>query len=183
MRRGVVSDEINWDRIRDLAQRVLERSEPLELSADTRALLSKSAREVAISEQDAEEALRGLPTATTLLREIRQRIRDGARRLSRSRHRAYELRDKGELDEARQLMRDLLAVEVVPLYREHAELLLDELTGLAEVCTTGRLNLDLPDRPQLAVLARRMQQGHALDLTDDLRALLGRTAPTAALSE
>lgn len=178
-----MSDEINWDPIRDLAQRVLERSETLELSEDTRALLLKSAREVAISEQDAEDALRTLPTATTLLREIRHRIGEGSRRLSRTRSRAYELRDAGDLDGARQLMRDALAVEVVPLYREQAETLLNQFTGLSEVLATGRLNPDLPDRPQLAVLAQRIQQGHSLDFTEDLRALLRRTAPTAAISE
>ncbi|MGZ3457762.1 MAG: DUSAM domain-containing protein, partial [Archangium sp.] len=167
-----MSDEIDWDPIRDLAQRVLERSEPLELSGDTRALLLKSAREVAIGQQDAEDFLCSLPTATTLLREIRQRIQEGSRRLSRSRHRAYELRDAGDLEGARQQMRDVLAVEVVPFYRERAEGMLAELTGLAEVRATGRLNPDLPDRPQLAALAQRIQQGHALELTDDLRALL-----------
>ena len=178
-----MSDEINWDGIRDLAQRVLERSEPLELSDDTRALLLKSAREVAISEQDAEDALRSLPTAATLLREIRQRIGEGSRRLSRARNRAYKLRDAGDLDGARQLMRDVLAVEVVPLYREQAETLLDQFTGLLEVLATGRLNPDLDDRPQLAILTQRIQQGYPLELTDDLRNLLRRTAPTAAISE
>ncbi|ATB37061.1 hypothetical protein CYFUS_002482 [Cystobacter fuscus] len=178
-----MSDEINWDRIRDLAQRVLEHSETLELSEDTRALLIKSAREVAISEQDAEDALRSLPTATTLLKEIRHRIGEGSRRLSRARNRAYELRDAGDLDGARQLMHDVLAVEVVPLYREQAETLLDQFTGLANVFATGRLNPDLPDRPQLAALSQRVQQGHALELTDDLRALLRQTAPTAAIGE
>jgi DUSAM domain-containing protein len=178
-----VSNEINWDRIRDLAQRVLERSEPLELSEDTRALLLKSAREVAISEQDAEDALRSLPTATTLLREIRQRIRDGSNRLSKAEDRVEELQEKGDYNGAQQVMRDVLAVEGVPLYREHAEILLDELTGLAEVRATGRLNPDLHDRQQLAVLAQRIQDGHALELTDDLRTLLRRTAPTAAISE
>ena len=178
-----MSDEINWDSIRDLAQTVLERNEPLELSDDTRALLLKSAQEVAISEQDAEDALRGLPTATTLLREIRQRIREGSRRLSKAENRVEELQEKGDLNGAQQVIRDLLAVEVVPLYREQAEILLDELTGLADVLATGRLSPDLHDRQQLAVLAQRVQQGHALELTGDLCALLRRTAPTAALSE
>ncbi|HYO59288.1 DUSAM domain-containing protein [Archangium sp.] len=178
-----MSDEINWVRIRDLAQRVLERSEPLELSDDTRALLLKSAREVAISALDAEDALRSLPTATTLLSEIRQRIRDGSHRLSKARDQVEELQEKGDLNGAQQIIRDVLAVEVVPLYREHAEILLDELTGLAEVLATGRINPDLHDRQQIAVLAQRIQQGHALELTDDLRALLRRTAPTAAISE
>ena len=183
MRRGIVSDEINWNRIRDLAQRVLERSEPLELSEDTQALLLKTAREVAISEQDAEDALRSVPTATTLLGEIRQRIREGSRRLSRARDRVEELQEKGDLNGAQQFIRDLLTVEVVPLYREQAEILLDELTGLAEVLSTGRIKPDLHDRQQLAVLSLRVQQGHPLELTDDLRALLRQTAPTAAISE
>ncbi|HZH12804.1 MAG TPA: DUSAM domain-containing protein [Archangium sp.] len=178
-----MSDEINWGPIRDLAQRVLERSEPLELSDDTRALLLKSAQEVAISAQDAEDALRSLPSATMLLREIRQRIRDGSRRISKAENRVEELQEKEDLNGAQQVIRDLLTVEVVPLYREHAEILLDELTGLADVLATGRLNPDLPDRPQLAVLTQRIEQGHALDLTDDLCALLRRIAPTAAISE
>ncbi|OJH33868.1 DUSAM domain-containing protein [Cystobacter ferrugineus] len=178
-----MSDEINWDRIWDLAQRVLERSEPLELSDDTRALLLKSAREVAISAQEADDALRGLPTATTLLREIRQRIRDGSYRLGKAEDRVEELQEKGDFNGAFHVIRDVLAVEVVPLYRRHAEILLDELTGLADVLATGRLNPDLHDRQQLAVLAQRIQRGHALELTDDLRALLRQTAPTAAISE
>lgn len=183
MRRATVSDEINWVRIRGLAQRVLERNEPLELSDDTRALLLKSAREVAISAQNAEDALRSQPTATTLLSEIRQRIRDGSRRLSKARDRVEELQEKGDFNGALHVIRDVLAVEVVPLYREHAEILLNESTGLAEVHATGRLHPDLDDRQQLAALALRVQQGHALELADDLRALLRRTAPTAAISE
>ncbi|WNG15329.1 DUSAM domain-containing protein [Cystobacter fuscus] len=178
-----MSDEINWDRIRNLAQRVLERNEPLELSDDARALLLKSAREVAISDQDAEDALRGVPSATTLLREIRQRIRDGSNRLSKAENRVEELQEKGDFNGALHVIRDVLAVEVVPLYREHAEILLDELTGLANVFATGRLNPNLHDRQQLAVLAQRIQRGHALELTDDLRDLLRQTAPTAAISE
>ncbi len=183
MKRGIVSDEINWNRIRDLAQRVLERNEPLELSDDTRALLLKSAQEVAISQQDVEDALRSLPTATTLLREIRQRIREGSRRLSRARDRVEELQEKGDFNGAFHVIRDVLAVEVVPLYRENAKILLNESTGLAEVLATGRLNPNLHDRQQLAALSLRVQQGHALELTDDLCALLRRTTPTAAISE
>ncbi len=183
MRRGTVSDEINWGPIRDLAHRVLERSEPLALSDDTRALLLKSAHEVAISQQDAEDALRSLPTATTLLREIRQRIREGSRRLGRARDQVEELQEKGDFNGAFHVMGEVLAVEVVPLYRENAEVLLDELKGLAEVLATGRINPDLHDRQQLAVLSLRVQEGHALELTDDLRALLRRTAPTAAISD
>jgi DUSAM domain-containing protein len=175
--------QIDWDPIGALAKRVLEQGEPLELTHETHALLLRSAREVAISDEDAENALRSLSTATTLLEEVRRRIHDGSWRLSRARNRAYELRDAGDLDGAQQLMRDVLAVEVVPFYRQQAEIALEKLAGLADVRATGQLDPDLNDRPQLAVLLQRTQQGHALELTDDLRALLRRTAPTAAIGE
>jgi len=175
--------QLDWDSIRALAKRVLEQDEPLELTDETRALLPRGAREVAISDEDAESALRSLSTATTLLQEVRRRIHDGSWRLSRARDRAYDLRDAGDLDGARQLMRDVLAVEVVPFYREQAEIALEKLTGLAEVRATGQLDPDLNDRPQLTALYQRVQQEHALELTDDVRALLRRMAPTAALSE
>ncbi|MGZ3461277.1 MAG: DUSAM domain-containing protein, partial [Archangium sp.] len=178
-----MSNEINWNPIRDLAQRVFERGESLELTEGTRALLLRTAQEVGISQKDAEEALRNESTASTLLGESMRRINDGSDRLSDAQLRMYDLRDNGDLEGACQQMRDVLAAEVVPFYREQAEGMLEELTGLAEVLATGRLNPDLPDRPQLAVLAQRIQQGHALELADDLRTLLRRTAPTAAVSE
>lgn len=174
---------IDWDAIRALAKRVLEQGEPLELTDETCALLLRSAREVAIRDEDAESALRSLSTATALLQEVRRRIHDGSWRLSRARDRAYDLRDAGDLDGAQQLMRDVLAVEVVPFYREQAEIALEKLAGLAEVRATGRLDPNLHDRQQLAVLLQRTEQGHALELTNDLRALLRRTAPTAAIGE
>jgi len=175
--------QIDWDPIWALARRVLEQGEPLELTDETRALLLRSAREVAISDEDAESALRSQSTAMTLLQEVRRRIHDGSSRLSRARIRAYELRDAGDLDGAQHLMRDVLAVEVVPFYREQAEIALEKLTGVAEVRATGRINPDLNDRPQLTALSQRVQQGHALELTDDVRALLRRMAPTAAISD
>jgi DUSAM domain-containing protein len=178
-----VTEETDWEELRTLAQDVLENGAPLELNDQIRTLLSRTAQQVAISQQDAEDALRSLSTATTLLREIRQRIRGGSHRRGDSLDRAYRLRDKGDYDGAQQVMRDVLAVEVVPFYREQAEITLENLSGLAEVRATGRINPDLHDRQQLAALFLRIQQGHALELTDDLTALLRRTAPTAAISE
>lgn len=175
--------KIDWDPIRALAKRVLEQGEPLELTDESRALLLRSARAVAISDEDAESALRSVSTATTLLQEVRRRISEGSARLSRAQIRAYELRDAGELDGARQSMRDVLAVEVVPFYREQAEIALEKLTGLAEVRTTGQINPNLNDRPQLTALSQRVQQGHALELTDEVRVLLRRMAPMAAISD
>jgi DUSAM domain-containing protein len=178
-----MSGKINWDPIRDLAQRVLERGESLELTEDTRTLLIRTAQETGIGQQSAEESLRNEGTARTLLEEAIQRINEGSDRLSDALLQMYDLRDQGNLQGACQLMRHLLTVEVVPLYRRQAEGMLEELTGLAEVSTTGRVNANLPDRPQLAILERRVQQGLALELTEELRALLYRTAPTAAFSE
>jgi len=178
-----MTEETDWDEVRELSRDVHENGIPLELTDETRALLLRTAQQVAISEQDAEDALRSVPTATTLLGEIRQRIRDGSNRLGKAEDRVEELQEKGDLDGAQQVIRDVLAVEMVPFYREQAEILLDELTGLAEVLATGRINPDLHDRQQLAVLVQRIQQGHPLELTDDLRALLRQTAPTAAITE
>jgi DUSAM domain-containing protein len=175
--------KIDWDPIRALAKRVLEQGEPLEFTDESCSLLLRSAREVAISDEDAKSALRSVSTATTLLQEVRWRISDGSARLSRAQIRAYELRDAGDLNGAQQLMRDVLAVEVVPFYREQAEIALEKLTGLTEVRATGQINPDLNDRPQLTALSQRVQQGHALELTDDVRALLCRMAPTAAIGD
>jgi DUSAM domain-containing protein len=125
-----MTEEIDWDEIRALGQQVLVRGTPLELTDDTRALLLRSAREVAISDEDAADALRGVSTATTLLAEIRRRIRDGSNRLSDALHRYYRRRDAGDFAGARKEMEDILAVEVVPLYREQAEIVLEKLAKL-----------------------------------------------------
>ncbi|WP_309896551.1 DUSAM domain-containing protein [Archangium sp.] len=122
-----MTEETDWDELRALARQVLDRDAPLEITDETRALLTRTAQQVAIRPQDAEDALRSASTATTLLREIRQRIRDGGIRYGDALHRAYRLRDKGDLDGARQQMRDVLSVEVVPFYRERAEMALEDM--------------------------------------------------------
>lgn len=122
-----MTEDTDWDELRSLAQQVLERGAALELTEATCGLLRRTAQQVAISQADTEEALRSLSTATTLLGEIRRRIRDGSNRLSDAFHRAYRLRDSGDLEGARRLMEGLLEIEVVPLYREQAEILLEEL--------------------------------------------------------
>lgn len=125
-----MTEETDWDELRALAQQVLERGAALELTDATSSLLRRTAQQVAISRADAEASLRSLSTATLLLREIRRRIRDGSNRLSDALHQAYRLRDQGDLKGARRLMEDLLQIEVVPLYREQAEILLEELARL-----------------------------------------------------
>jgi DUSAM domain-containing protein len=178
-----VSAKINWESIRELARRVFECGEPLELTEGARSLLLRTAQEVGISQQEAVDALRSVNAATALLEETMRRINDGSDRVTKALRRTSDMRDKEELDGACQQMRDVLAVEVVPLYRKQVEGRLKRLTQLAEVSATGRVNAELDDRPQLEVLARRIQQGHALELTDDLRALLRRIAPMTAISE
>jgi DUSAM domain-containing protein len=109
-----------WDHLWGLEDRI-NRSEPLELSERMRALLLAAARTVAISSADAEAALSRVESATALLLEIRKRIREGSNRINDALVRMYALQDAGDLEGARQQMQEVLAVEVVPLYREIAE--------------------------------------------------------------
>ena len=143
-RRIAMSARINWDSTREFARRVLVHGEPLDLTEDTRALLLRTAQEVGIGPQEAEEALRGVEMATTLLKEAMRRINEGSDRITRALRRMSDLRDKGDLDGACQQMRDVLAVEVVPLYRKQADKRLEELTQLSEVAATGRVSANLP---------------------------------------
>lgn len=122
-----MSDALNWDEVRQLASRVIEGGEPLVLTEEVRGILRRTAPQVAISTEEAEQALCTVPAATELLREIAQRIRDGSHRLSRALSRMYRLRDAGDLNGARQQMQDVLAVERVPHYRAIAETSLDAL--------------------------------------------------------
>ncbi|WP_276203687.1 DUF3253 domain-containing protein [Hyalangium minutum] len=49
--------ELDWEPIRAMGRRVIERGEPLELSDKVRALLQRSAEEVSVSPEDAASAL------------------------------------------------------------------------------------------------------------------------------
>ncbi len=118
-------EKIDWDPIRGLAQRVLRHGAPLELTEDVRALLLRTAREVAIS--DAEQALATDAGARELLGECARRIHDGSVRLMRALSRMYRHQEVGDFDSARQEMRDVLSVEVVPLYREIAQEQLEDM--------------------------------------------------------
>jgi DUSAM domain-containing protein len=122
-----VSKALNWNDVRGLAKRVLEEGEPLLLTDEVRAILRRTAREVAIDAEEVEQALHTELAATDLLRNMARRIRDGSHRLSRALTQMYRLRDSGDLEGARQQMRDVLAVEVVPHYRDIAEVSLKAL--------------------------------------------------------
>jgi DUSAM domain-containing protein len=109
-----------WDHLWGLEDRI-HHGETLELSARMRDLLLSAAPTVAISSADAEAALATTESATALLLEIRKRIREGSNRINDALVRMYALQDAGDLQGARQQMHDVLAIEVVPLYREIAE--------------------------------------------------------------
>ncbi|MBN8472804.1 DUSAM domain-containing protein [Corallococcus exiguus] len=115
----------DWDAIRDLSRRVLREGAPLALTQDVRALLLRTADEVGID--SASEALRTDAGALTLLRECARRITDGSNRLMDALHRMFRYQDAGDYERARQEMRDVLSVEVVPYYREAAQGQLDDM--------------------------------------------------------
>lgn len=121
--------EGDWHEIRVLDTRV-QQGHPLELTDDVCGLLLRAAPTVAISNAEAEAALANVESATALLRRIRERIREGSNRIGDALLRMYELRDAGDLEGARRQMRDVLAVEVVPHYREIAEGELAKLKNL-----------------------------------------------------
>ena len=115
-----MTDKFDSELIDELEAHVLEDGEPLVLSDEVRALLRRSAEQVALSPGDADEALRSVPTATTLLQEISRRFKEGSKRLFEAQVKASDLRDAGDLEGARQQIRDWLAVEVVPRFRRAA---------------------------------------------------------------
>jgi DUSAM domain-containing protein len=114
----------DWDRVLGLHAR-LERNEEIELDADVRDLFRRVARDVAISHDDAERALLTPAGAESLVREMRRRIFEGSRRLSRALVDSARRKKAGDVTGAREALEAVLAVEVVPLYREQAEIALD----------------------------------------------------------
>ena len=121
-----MSEETDWEEIRELAER-LERGQPIELTASVCELLRRAARQVALSDDDATQGLRSPSDASILVTKISRRIRVGSRRLSRAIVDASRLQDAGDIQGARKLFEDVLAAEVVPLYREIAQTQLNAL--------------------------------------------------------
>jgi len=175
--------QLDWEPIRALGRRVIERGQPLELSDEVRTLLQRSAEEVALSPEDAANALRSVPTATTLLGEITRRIDQGSARLCKAEIRASDLQDEGDLAGACRLMEEVLAVEVVPHYRRIAESQLRKVTRLKLVSVSGQADPKISVREQIPVLLHRVQQGQPLELTEGMRAFLRRSAADVGMSE
>lgn len=120
-----MDDRPNWDPFRALARRVLREGAPLVLTAEVRALLLRTAQEVAIS--DAAAAVSTEEGALALVREAARRITDGSNRLTDALHLMWRYQRAGDYDSARQQMLDVLAVEVVPYYRAMAQGQLDDM--------------------------------------------------------
>ncbi|MBZ4395157.1 DUSAM domain-containing protein [Myxococcus sp. AS-1-15] len=120
-----MADRPDWDPFRALSHQVLRAGAPLVLTEDVRALLLRTAKEVAI--RDAQAALATESGAMELLRESARRITDGSNRLTDALHVMWRLQREGDFDSARQQMRDVLAVEVVPYYRDLAQGQLDDM--------------------------------------------------------
>ncbi len=127
-----MTEAVDWGPIRALARRVLTEGERLALTRKETALLKRTAAEMGISDSEAESALTTEEAALGLLREETRRIRDGTRRLMDALHRMYQHKDKGDFVSARQEMRDVLAVEVVPHYRALAQGQLDAMANEAQ---------------------------------------------------
>jgi DUSAM domain-containing protein len=119
-------EDHDWHHVQELATR-LQRENRSELTAAERDLVRRVARDVAISDADAERALQGAAGGAELAIEVSRRIREGSRRLSQALVRAARLSAAGDTTAARKVLQELLDVEVVPLYRRHAQLELDEL--------------------------------------------------------
>jgi DUSAM domain-containing protein len=119
------SDSPDWDPFRALYRRVLREGAPLVLTDEVRALVRRTASEVAISEVDT--ALSTEAGALALLGEIERRIREGSNRLTDALHLMWKYQRAGDYDSARRQMRDVLSVEVVPFYRMLAQEQLDDM--------------------------------------------------------
>ncbi|NOJ77976.1 DUSAM domain-containing protein [Myxococcus xanthus] len=121
-----MADELEWEPVRALARRVRD-GERLTLTAEVREMLERTAPEVGIGQADAAAALATAEKAETLLLECARRIKEGSDRIVDALYRAKRHRKAGDFDSARQEMREVLAVEVVPLYREIAEGQLEDI--------------------------------------------------------
>ncbi len=114
----------DWDRVLGLYAK-LERNEAIEPSADVHDLCRRVARDVAINNDDVERAFLTSEGTETLVREMRRRIFEGSRRLSRAFAESDRRKKAGDVAGAREVLEGVLAVEVVPLYRQHAATMLD----------------------------------------------------------
>lgn len=113
----------DWDRVLSLYSR-LERGESLSFDTEVRGLCRRVAQDVAVDDEHLENALKAQAGAEALVRELRRRIFEGSRRLSRALANSARLKSSGDVAGARAALENVLAAEVVPLYREQVEIAL-----------------------------------------------------------
>lgn len=116
----------DWDRVLELYAQ-LKRGEALSMSGEVGDLLRRVAPELAIRAEEAEAAMLSPAGAANLVREMRRRIFVGSRRLGDALLEAYGHEEKGDVASARKALEEVLAIEVVPLYRRTAQRELDKL--------------------------------------------------------
>jgi DUSAM domain-containing protein len=95
----------------------IQKGHAIEFTDELVALLRRSAPTAGIGEAETEEALKSPAGSQALIGVILSRFREGKERITRALFRMASLRDAGDLEGARQQMRSVLAVEVVPHYR------------------------------------------------------------------
>ncbi|GHG94499.1 DUF2379 family protein [Comamonas sp. JC664] len=121
-----MGEKHDWDQVAELERR-LARDGRVAFSPEVTVLLRRVARQVVIPDVEVEQALATPEGGVRLVREVRRRIREGSQRLMRAISEANRRVEDGDLAGARECLEGVLAVEVVPLYRAHAEAELSHL--------------------------------------------------------
>ncbi|KFE67757.1 DUSAM domain-containing protein [Hyalangium minutum] len=113
-----MNEQHDWDKVREWEKRL---DQDQVLAPDVTDLIRRVARDVAIPEEEAQRAVGTPIAATMLLREMSRRIREGSRRLMRAISEANRRKEAGDAAGARKILEEVLAAEIVPLYRQHVE--------------------------------------------------------------
>ncbi len=117
---ALMNEQHDWDKVMEWEKR-LDQGEALDLNPGVADLIRRVTRDLAIPEEEAQRALFTPTDAAILIREMGRRIREGSRRLMRAISEANRRKEAGDTTGARKILEDVLAVEIVPLYRQHAE--------------------------------------------------------------
>jgi DUSAM domain-containing protein len=117
---ALMNEQHAWDKVKEWEE-LIDQGEVLDLTPDVADVLRLVARDMAIPEEEAQRALATPTDAAMLIREMCRRIRDGSRRLMRAISAANRCKEAGDNAGARKILEGVLAVEIVPLYRKHAE--------------------------------------------------------------
>jgi DUSAM domain-containing protein len=120
------SEKEDWEQVRELEIR-LQLGQPMELTGTVSDLLRRTARQVALSPEEAERGLRSPSDAAALVAKIRRRIQEGSVRLGQAMLDAASRKAMGDDRGARKLLKRALEAEAVPYYREGYEALLHSL--------------------------------------------------------